>query len=195
MPRDITRGLLLVSCLAQAIQAHDHHDDRIPEGAAISPDPIVCFQFHRHEAIKWVLTGCFKGCHVMGAHDNSDRRVRLDISNRHGLGGKDDLHIEQASRGQLLKRYTDHPFTMACSRPDSRHYNRHTRILPGSRSQGSPIREEHPRLIRQLPDADAGASSCVRNLPQVSLGKGNPCSRSANCIESSRYRGESDAGG
>jgi hypothetical protein len=32
----------LLASQAARVGAHEHHDDKIPEGGAVSPDPLVC---------------------------------------------------------------------------------------------------------------------------------------------------------
>lgn len=33
----------VLALLVSTVQAHEHHEDKIPEGEAISPDPLVRF--------------------------------------------------------------------------------------------------------------------------------------------------------
>lgn len=42
--RTLGKGMLAATVLALLVstaQAHEHHEDKIPEGEAISPDPLV----------------------------------------------------------------------------------------------------------------------------------------------------------
>jgi hypothetical protein len=34
----------VLALLVSTAQAHEHHEDKIPEGEAISPDPLVCLR-------------------------------------------------------------------------------------------------------------------------------------------------------
>lgn len=40
-------ALIVGLALVQRAASHEHHDDKIPEGEAISPDPIVCSRLYK----------------------------------------------------------------------------------------------------------------------------------------------------
>jgi hypothetical protein len=61
----------------------------------------------------------------------------------------------------------DRPLSLACPRPSGRHSRRRPGILPRPRAQRPPIRQEPPRLIRQLADAHAGRASRSGRLSEV----------------------------
>lgn len=78
----------LVFSLAARVIAHEHHEDEIPEGEAISVDPIVALP---PLALPKVECDCLPnnspGYNSMGSYRNSNSLLRLNLPHRHGPRG------------------------------------------------------------------------------------------------------------
>ena len=61
-------SLLLLS-FARGIAAHEHHDDKIPEGGAVSPDPIVSLLANIHLS---TFTNFYAGFNALDPHTHTD---------------------------------------------------------------------------------------------------------------------------
>lgn len=80
----------LVFSLASRVIAHEHHDDDIPEGEAISADPIVIIPPPPPPKKKidvMVFSNNSPGYYSMGSHRNSNSFLRLNLPHRHGSWG------------------------------------------------------------------------------------------------------------
>ena len=76
-------GLLLFLSFAKSAAAHEHHTDKIPEGEAVSAEPIVWLSSERNGKN---LTQ-EAGYHAMGTHHYPNHFIRPDIPYRHGPWG------------------------------------------------------------------------------------------------------------
>lgn len=76
-------GVLLSLSFATSAAAHEHHTDKIPEGEAISAEPIVRLSSER----KGKDLTQEAGYHAMGTHHYPNRFIRPDIPYRHGPWG------------------------------------------------------------------------------------------------------------
>ena len=80
-------GLAVLSSIYLAGQAgaHGGHMDKIPEGEAVSDDPIV--RLSALALLRPLLTAV-SGLHIMDTHINTDCFVWADISDWNGAWGK-----------------------------------------------------------------------------------------------------------
>ena len=74
--------IVLYVFLAGQTIAHEHHDDKIPEGSAISPDPIVQNSLSGHKDVDRLTF--FAGFDIMGPHCRSGPGMGCHIPHRHG---------------------------------------------------------------------------------------------------------------
>jgi hypothetical protein len=65
---------LLIAATARTSYAHEHHDDAIPEGEAISPDPLVSWRGQHPSIEMWILTE-ITGFHIMDTYSNTNDGV------------------------------------------------------------------------------------------------------------------------
>lgn len=157
--------------LAATVIAHEHHGDEIPEGEAISADPIVVlpalpkFDSHSNNGA---------GHYFMGPYRNSDSLLRPDLSHRHGSRGIFASLADLGSR--RVNESSDSPFAMACSSANPRRSTRHCRILPRARPWWPPIRAQCPRCLCHHAHGDASDPGRLRHLSEAAFGKGNSCS-------------------
>ena len=61
----------------------------------------------------------------------------------------------------------DYPLPLACPPPSRRNDHRRPGLLPRTRSQRSPIRQERPRSVREYPDDPAYRAGRVGCLPKT----------------------------
>lgn len=83
MCREAGLGVIL---LALSVAAHEHHEDNIPDGEAVSAEPIVPFTLSKDKlAVKSDASSL--GFHSMGAHHNPAGFVRSHLPHWHGSWG------------------------------------------------------------------------------------------------------------
>ena len=75
----------LLLSFVQIIAAHEHHDDKIPEGEGISPDPIVSLPLQK---LQPCLTDFPLGFNVMGPYSYTDIGLWSHFSHRNGPRSK-----------------------------------------------------------------------------------------------------------
>lgn len=86
MSREAVLGTLSLILSIASVVAHEHHEDNIPDGEAISAEPIVPFPPSRHiRAVKSDTSSL--GFYAMGAHHNPDDLLRPHLSHWHGSRG------------------------------------------------------------------------------------------------------------
>ena len=78
-------ALLLYMLSLGRAAAHEHHDDKIPEGHAISPDPLV--RLPASDSTSSLLMQC-TGQDTMDTYPRTDNCLRTDIPHGHGSRGK-----------------------------------------------------------------------------------------------------------
>lgn len=81
--------LVLLLALAGGSYAHGGHTDKIPEGAAVSEDPIVCRIANLHAA--QLLTCGLAGWYPLDTHPPHDHLLWHGLSCWHGVGGMSSI--------------------------------------------------------------------------------------------------------
>ena len=97
--------VLLVACLTfvQTALAHEHHDDKIPEGSVVSPDPIVGLTA---PSVCGNALMAFLGRHAMDTHYHSDSVLWHHLSHWHGswcmFSSEDQLSLSTCCHIRLM---------------------------------------------------------------------------------------------
>lgn len=160
-----TNAALLSALFARLAAAHEHHDDKIPEGEGISPDPIVrLLDLFENSAEQTA------GYNIMDPHPDTDRCVRAHISYGYGARRESPQENRQASFEYtvLIQNLSiDCPLSMACPSTDIWCHYVYSWLFPRSRTQRPSIFTQHSCHLRHVPLDNARCSGGFWDLSQV----------------------------
>ena len=118
------------------------------------------------------------GYHPLDPHCHPNHRLWPHFPYWHGLRGT-LLHLYNPFVAFTITAHTslnqlDSPIPLPCSPTNPRRPPSYRRLLPRSCPRRSPIRSQHPRIIRYSPHAPPPRPNRVRHLPQTPSRKGDP---------------------
>ena len=126
-------SLIALLCLAGQAWAHEHHTDEIPEGEAISAQPIVPFPASSAPSHADIQT---TGYYIMDPHSHPNSLLWRHLPHWNGPRGT----FACQSNPDKPNRFLDHSLTVARTSPSPRRTSLNSWILPRPCPRWSPIR-------------------------------------------------------
>lgn len=185
-------GLVYLFLIGRAT-AHEHHGEDIPDGQAVTAEPIVCFGMLRGLREWWTLM-MGAGLDIMGTYYTSNRYLWPDLPHWDGPWGMlPSAETIPITRHRLTRICTDCPIAMACTCASLRRRRCRCRLLSGPCPRRPSIRTQHSCRLRLVADAHAPSPNRTGCIPQAASDERHTLSHPSACCHRSRRCGQNHA--